>query len=250
MKWIALVLLVLNLSYCTWQTLGINHAKAEDRASLWRPAGDQLLLWEEWGGDEVLQEAGSASPPEAEPEPPPVATAAVAAPDVVDPEPAADEPQPQACYTLGPFYLVHDVSRVAEVFETRGVTTRQRAAAERKQGGFWVFIPPRPTLRNAREVLRQLQGNGIHDPLIITEGRRANAISVGVYSSQVNAEERHDAILQLGYTAEIEPLQHTQPVYWLDVELRTQSEIPRGLWRIVADDFPNLTQKNIECDQT
>ena len=247
MKWIVLVLLVLNLSYCAWQTLGINHANAEDRASLWRPVGDRLLLWEEWEGDVASQETGSASPPEAEPEPPPAVTAA-AAPDVVDPEPAADEPRPQACYTLGPFYLVHDVSRVAAVFETHSVTTQQRAAAERKQGGFWVFIPPRPTLRDARAVLRQLQGSGIRDPLIIAEGRRGNAISVGVYSSEVKAGERRDAILQLGYTAEIEPLQHTQPVYWLDVELWTRSEIPRDLWQTVADDFPNLTQKNIECD--
>lgn len=246
MKWIVLVLMMLNLSYCAWQSLGINHANAEDRALLWRPAGDQLLLWEEWDGDVASQETGPASSSEAESEPPPAETVA-AVPAVVHPEPAADAPPPQACYTLGPFYLVHDVTRVAAVFEARGVTTQQRAAAERKQGGFWVFIPPRPTLRDARAVLRQLQGSGIQDPLIIAEGRRGNAISVGVYSSEVKAEERRDAILQLGYTAEIEPLQHTQPVYWLDVELWTRSEIPGDLWRTVADDFPNLTQESRAC---
>lgn len=229
-----MVLLTMNVTYFAWLTLGIGTANAQ-HAQLRQPSGPPLLLWTEWERDSALQAQ------EQKPQATSVAAAKTAA------APTANRGTPKACYTLGPFYLVHDVSRAATDFETRGATTQQRAAAERKQGGYWVFIPPLPSLQNARNTLRELKTNNVDDLLIIAEGRKENAISVGVFSSQVKAEQRRNEIARFGFTANIEPLQHTQPLYWLDIELWKQTTLPDDLWRKMASDFPNLSQQRRAC---
>ncbi|MBI3772006.1 MAG: hypothetical protein HY272_04845 [Gammaproteobacteria bacterium] len=169
-------------------------------------------------------------------------------PVVTPPPPPPVRSKPKACYAVGPFYLVGDVGRAAAVFEKEGVSAQQRAAAERKQAGFWVYIPPRPTLQEAREVLRTLKEKDIYDALIIAEGEKQNSISVGVYHVEPQAKQRQDEIKVLGYKAVVEPLYRTQPQYWLDLELKDAREIPVKPWNKVREDFPGISQSARKCD--
>lgn len=167
------------------------------------------------------------------------------------PAPAVD-PVPsrlRACYSIGPFLLVNDVSSTAKIFDgVDGVATQQRATAERSQVGYWVYVPPLDTLQAARAVLRDLQNREIRDVLVISEGAKANAISAGVYNVEGQAQERRDAISALGYKAEIDPLYRTQAQYWLDVELMKSQAIPAKLWQKVVKNFPNITRTERPCE--
>lgn len=155
----------------------------------------------------------------------------------------------KACYSIGPFLSVSDVSNTANIFEgAEGMATQQRAAAERTQAGYWVYIPPLDAMNSARAVLRDLQNRGIREVLIISEGEKANAISAGVYNTEGQAQERRDSIRVFGYKTEIEMLYRTQAQYWLDVELIKLSTIPATLWQKVVKKSPNITKTERRCE--
>jgi hypothetical protein len=277
-RWIAIFLLTLNLGYLAWNLLTPEQPQGPLLAESEPFYGARLTLLSERAISlpaeaQVNGGVNNGSLPLQVDTAPSVATTHAAEPEKVAeapqakaPEPVAKteskpeiktalppppppvRPKPKACYAVGPFYLVSDVGRAAAVFEKGGVSAQQRAAAERKQAGFWVYIPPRPTLQEAREVLRTLKDKDIYDALIIAEGEKQNSISVGVYPVESQAKQRQDEIKTLGYKAVVEPLYRTQPQYWLDLELKDAHEIPAGPWSKVREDFPGISQSARKCD--
>ena len=233
MRLVVLLLLFLNVAFFAWQ---FQFAGQENSIEMRQPpsVGAPMLLWDEWKSQQeklsnrsvekqtiVLQKT---SPPR-----------------------LGLQPIAKACFTVGPFSIVSDVSLAASLFEGDEITTQQRAAASRRRAGFWVYIPPQGSLQAAREVLRYLQSNNVEDALIIAEGSKENSISVGVYANSDKAELRQKAISELGYIVEIEPLYRTQPQYWLDLELWKETIIPPRIWANMVRKFPSITAEKRNC---
>ena len=249
MKGVAIVLLLLNIAYAGWQYSGVGKppqpvsAEPEEKALLLR-AEKQIIDAQQ--AEEKARIAAEKAKQKA---------ARVAKAKPVPTKPLSNQSgsavkrvMPQACYTIGPFFIVSDVARVAKQIESNGIITQQRAAAERKRVGLWVYIPPAETLQDAREILRQLQEKDIHDALIISEGAKANAISAGVYRVSGRAEARKAEINVIGYNAVVEPLYRTQPQYWLDLELFRQTWIPKKTWQTLSKEFPGIGQQKSACE--
>lgn len=287
MKWVVGSLLLLNLGYFSWQqfSVGEEHARTQ---GLPPGAKQQLLMVSEHRpeAEPVSQQAvKKVSPPQAKedvvskpvaqaeptpevtpepvkiaavtpmPQPKPVAKPVVAekpAPkSVAVPRPVPEvktRVAPKACFSIGPFLLVSDVSKAAKSYNQPGMATQQRAASEKKEAGFWVFVPPQASLSVARAVLRDLQDRKVSEVLIISEGEKANAISAGVYYSHQQALKRQEEIASLGYMAQVEQLYRTQPQYWLDLELMSSTQIPNALWQKTAQGFPNISQSARRCE--
>ena len=238
MRWIVITLFVINAAYFVWQQQFVATQISATPAT----TDKQLRLASEV--QEIATPVAEA-PPVAEPP----ASTETKTEQKTPPVTETQRPQPLACYSIGPFMLVNDVSNTARIFEgTEAIATQQRATAERNQIGFWVYVPPLESLQAARTVLRDLQNRDVHEVLIISEGVKANAISAGVYNVEAQAQERRDSIRALGYKAEIDPLYRTQPQYWLDVELTKSKTIPAKLWQKVSKNFPNITQTPRSCE--
>lgn len=152
-----------------------------------------------------------------------------------------------ACYSVGPFLLISDIKNVSQLFRRSAIITRERSEALRKQIGYWLYITPMASPQLAREALRQMQESDVSDAMIISEGSKANAISVGVYKTRNLARERQNLLAQLGYEAKVEPLFRTQPQYWLDLELMDLTQLPDRLWQEATADYPKIKQLRRKC---
>ena len=238
MRWIVITLVVINVAYFAWQQQ-FAAAPVPEIAKPFVATDEQLRLASEFSED---------AEPAADVEEPLLSDEVVVEQTLSTTE-VVPHPPAIACYSVGPFSLVNDISSTAKIFEgDNTIATQQRAAAERNQIGYWVYIPPQESLQAARMVLRDLQDKEVRDALIIAEGTKANAISAGIYNVEENAQERRDSIIALGYQAELEPLYRTQPQYWLDVELMESQAIPAKLWQKVSRRFPNITQTPRPCE--
>jgi hypothetical protein len=240
MRWIVITLILINVAYFVWQQQFVSTPVAEISAPA--AATDKQLR--------LASEINEVTAPVAV-EPSVDAPLMSAGINTEQHAPVTNEQRtpPLACYSIGPFLLVNDVSNTANIFEgVEAIATQQRATAERNQIGYWVYVPPLESLQAARTVLRDLQEKEIREVLIISEGVKANAISAGVYNVEAQAQERRDSIRVLGYQAEIDPLYRTQPQYWLDVDLMKAQTIPSKLWQKVSRNFPNITQTQRACE--
>ncbi len=251
MKWIVIALVVINAAYFVWQQQFM--ATSEVAVSSTAATDKALRLAAEVDENPATTAPGSAQPQEPPADNAPQQKQASAPPSEKTAEPPAPveivPPSIRACYSVGPFLQVHDVSNTAKIFEAAdGIATQQRAATERSQAGYWVYVPPFDTLPAARAVLRDLQNRELRDVLVISEGAKANAISAGVYNVEAQAQERRDSIRAYGYRAEIDTLFRTQPQYWLDVELMNTQTIPEGLWQKAAKKFPSIKRVEQACE--
>ena len=93
-----------------------------------------------------------------------------------------------------------------------------------------------------------MKDNGVDDALIISEGSKANAISLGVYKTEELGQERKKSLAGLGYQSNVEPLFRTQPQYWLDLELMKSTQVPQKLWSEVMAGYPNIKQLRRKCE--
>ncbi len=251
MRWIVITLVVINAAYFIWQQQFMATPKVAISSS---PAMDKALRLAADVGKNPAPDV-SVVPEPAQPQEPPFNNAqqqvSTPPPTKTDepPAPKIAPPSIRACYSVGPFLQVNDVSNSAKIFAAaEGIATQQRAAAERTQAGYWVYVPPFDTLSAARAVLRDLQNREVRDVLVISEGAKANAISAGVYNAEAQAQERRDAIRAYGYRVEIDALFRTQPQYWLDVELMNTQTIPAELWQKVIKKFPDIKRTEQPCE--
>jgi len=90
--------------------------------------------------------------------------------------------------------------------------------AERRVTGYWVYLPPFPDREAAREAVRRLAEGGVHDVQVLG-GRRANAVSLGLFRNRALAERRRAQAAALGYEPVIEPRVRQAADRWW-VELR------------------------------
>jgi len=162
------------------------------------------------------------------------------------PKPA---PQPKstalACYSVGPLLLSSDVKSVSQLFRQADIPVQERPEIIRKQVGYWVYVPPLPSAQQARDALSKIKEV---DAQIITEGTKANAISVGVYKTEALGAEQRKILAKLGFKARLEPLFRTQPQYWLDLELMTETQMPDTLWGEISAGYPRIKQLRRKCD--
>ena len=208
MRWIVISLLLFNIMFLLWNWLGYSHSKgveamnvsaAVERAEM--PGAKVLLLRErvapdtQFGGNVVpVVEAASISTSN------PNAAAAESV-DVQVSGAKADQPVP-VCLLLGP----HPEPPAAKVLIDRlaALQIQGKYAAIEVAGepDYWVYLQPEPTKELAAVKLRELQEKKI-DSFIIPQGEIANGISLGVFDKQENADKRQQAIVELGYSAQV-----------------------------------------------
>jgi len=74
----------------------------------------------------------------------------------------------------------------------------------REVTGYWVYLPPFPDREAAREAVRRLAEAGVRDVQVLG-GRRANAVSLGLFRNRALAERRRQQAAALGYEPVVEP---------------------------------------------
>ncbi|HKV97822.1 MAG TPA: SPOR domain-containing protein [Gammaproteobacteria bacterium] len=130
--------------------------------------------------------------------------------------PAAADVSAQSCMSYGPF----PSAAAAEAGSTRlragGANVAQRLVPGKVRQGYWVYLPPFGSRREAEAAAKLLQQRGVKDLYVVTDEANRNAISLGVYSDRYGALAHQKQIRALGYRALVTERFRDAPRYWLD----------------------------------
>lgn len=151
------------------------------------------------------------------------------------------------CFSLGPFHTVEERVRLRS--QLRGIVTAisERQTQAMVEKGYWVFLPPYASLLEANRALLSLRALGLEDIAIIhDEGEWKNAISLGYFMRQGNANRRRQQLQERGYEVQVRVSRHPEPRYWLDYE-----QAPGvSLLEVDLQDFPNdFTKRALPCPE-
>lgn len=124
---------------------------------------------------------------------------------------------PQVCFHIGPF-LDADLAARAETELNRLQLIFSRRTEENKTiSGYLVYLPPLASKAAAERKRRQLTRLGFKDHAVMQEEGLRNAISLGRYSVEANADSRVKKLAAKGVRAKVQTLYGTQARYWLDI---------------------------------
>ncbi|HET7125904.1 MAG TPA: SPOR domain-containing protein [Lysobacter sp.] len=197
------LLIVLNLGVAAWWAL---------RPSP-RVAADTTLA-----GIPKLQLASERkSPLPAIPTVAPATPATTTAPASV--EIAKQDAAPQ-CFRFGPFADMPSADAAAAKLRgsVRKSTTRTTSSGGK---GWTVWLPPFADMTTAQAKALEIAGAGIKDYYVVAEGAQANAIMLGRYGSEDNAQRRIVELQAKGIQARVLPPQDAVSQAWVDVEAAT-----------------------------
>jgi len=118
-----------------------------------------------------------------------------------EPEPrpaAAAAPQPAGCLEWGGFALA-EAPRAEQALEPLALGSRLSQRRSEETAGWWVYIPPQSTRQAAQKKAAELKLLGVEEYFIVQdEGRSRWAVSLGVFSSELAARGRLEALRAKG----------------------------------------------------
>lgn len=215
MRMFLIGLLALNLIYFFWQSSG-QKEEASDKSALTRGVQNIPLLVRL---NEVNNPPSQTSPVPMEanlPDEPEMLSVPTAMPG-------------RYCYTLGPFTNIAKMETIKHQLAASGISGDVRENKERKQRGYWVYLPSYSSRDEALAISRELAANGLKDYFIINDDKHKHAISLGLFSKKQGSQRRKKEIEEMGFEPKIEVRYREQAVYWLDYETVEQNNSVIGI---------------------
>ncbi len=165
------------------------------------------------------------------------------------PTQAAAEIVPPLCLSLGPFGNRPDLGNLGKELGDLGGKIAIRQVSNKVETGYWVIIPPRPSVAAANEMVETLRAAGISDVMRFPKGELANAISVGVFSVKPQAEQHRKNLAAKGFHVEILPRFADKPQFWIDAVLSGGRQAQHDWRRTLTHRFPGKGLSARSCEE-
>jgi len=171
--------------------------------------------------------------------------AAPASTPPVAPASATSTPPPaETCATLGAFTTSVDMHAAMQALTPHVARIQYREEQVSHSHGFWVYLPATTTREAALDEAHKLAAKGINDYYVVTAGDSQNTISLGLFDSESNAQNRMAKLQQQGFAAKVRQRVDTEPAYWVDYAVPAGEAFKWQAWMPGRND---LAAKPIDC---
>lgn len=150
------------------------------------------------------------------------------------------------CTMVGPFGDLSSADRFVarlKVLDVRAFVQNMELPAGT---GYWVHLPSFGSQQDAKRVLAQLHSEGV-DSHIITRGRLANGISLGVFSREEEALLRVSELASLGWQPEIVKIDRPHREVWVMFAEGEEQKIARNTWSEWLDNKKSFEERQNYC---
>ena len=219
MRWVFLLLLVLNLFYYVWH---------QQQAPLRVREVEPMALYH--GGQKKLQLLDAADRAKVRGEP------------VQSPVREVDE----TCLFLGGFQQEEAAQQVAQRLIALDIQADVRPVNAAAGLDYWVYLAPLASRQASLRQLKELQARRI-DSYIITQGDLANGISLGIFPRSDSAESVMQRLRDAGYEPLLRELPRAQRSFWVRIAPQSRRLADDALPRLVSD-FKELQHQIMPCE--
>lgn len=220
MRWLFLLLVVLNLFYYVWhQQQAPLRAKEVASLALYEGGRQDIRLLSESSGVQARREV----------------------------VPAAPEAVEAVCLYLGGFEQ-EDAARVIEQ-RLLSLDIQSGVQSVSAAGGtdYWVYLSPLASRQASLRQLKELQARKI-DSYIITQGDLANGISLGIFPRTDSAESVMQRLREAGYEPRLRELSRAQRSFWVRIAPESRRLADETLLQQLAQDFVGLQHQLMPCE--
>ena len=260
MKWLFLLLLVVNMAIFAW---GYQQEQIQPPTlEAGRDVGSMRLISEVSEEEkaesetELEQEEKKEPQPEAE-EAEKIASAskdqepekATATDQVEQSEPSKPDPETiSKCGVIGPIKDRQVAKEIVEDLGNAELEARLERKIDKEQIGFWVVIPPVEDGSQAQAKIDELTQVGLKDIWHFRGGGMKNAISLGMFAKKENAENFSKEVLAKGFETEMRPRYINKTRYLVKFVVSKPKNVAENMWRDVKEKYSKLPFKKQSCE--
>ena len=140
------------------------------------------------------------------------------------------------CASYGPFLSADAAAQALARLKTAGVSASQRELPGKAKLGYWVYLPPFGSRKEAEGATALLKRKGVSDIYVVADEANRNAISLGLFNQREFALQRERQIRKLGFRAHMAERFREEPRYWLDAK-GPESALPSAdVFKDLSDD--------------
>lgn len=216
MRWLFLLLVLLNLGYYLWQQQQPSVVLKEEMSSISYPSGSSIRLLSE--ATEPLQPLNKS-------------TSLI---------------QTSGCLLLGGFKDSQEQAALQQKLAALNIKARALLITSPYGVDYWVYLPPLASKEAALRQIKALEAQSI-EGFLIADGDLLDGISLGIFAQKEEADARLEQVNQAGYSAALRTLSRTQPVFWLRLDSEAQAQLSATLLQSLAAEFAGLQQQPLAC---
>ncbi len=152
------------------------------------------------------------------------------------------------CYRLGPLPDTTQAQRIEQALSGIPLSFTRREETTHTVTGFRVYLPPFPSKEDAERKRRELTRLGFKDHALLQEEGFHNAISLGQFSVEANAQNRLKQLVQKGVQqAKVQPLEQTRAVYWIELAPTDPTPDLRARFKAMLDGVSGAEVQQKPC---
>lgn len=262
MKWLFLLLLIVNIAVFAW---GYQHEQIpKPVVEAGGDLGNMRLI------SELAEKNTAESETEPEPEPeqegeaesqPVTETEEKVASVEAKSEKTASEDVPEQsakpqtgavavrkCGVIGPLKDRQEAKDIVEDLNQTELEAKLERKIEKEQIGFWVVIPPVEDGSQAQAKIDELAKVGVEDIWHFRGGGMKNAISLGMFAKKENAEKLSQEVLAKGFETEMRPRYINRTSYLVRFAISKPKNVAENIWSEVEKKYSKLPFKKQSCE--
>lgn len=150
------------------------------------------------------------------------------------------------CTFVGPF---EDEGSAGELVERLAAMEVQGSVApvDIPAGpGYWVYLEPLGSKREALRALAELQAQRI-DSYIIPKGELANGISLGMFSKEHLAKARLAEMHELGIDAKVDIIERSHHEIWVSIPASSAEQLGDQVWQRLLEGVKTAERRQNFC---
>jgi hypothetical protein len=125
----------------------------------------------------------------------------------------------RSCVTIGPFWNRAEADTASLEYGNEGMRAVVRVGKAEKFIGHSVQVANVESREAGREMVRQLEQQGLENPFIVGNDEIGFAIALGIFTDAANAEKVELQARSAGFDVEITPMLRDRDAFWVDIAL-------------------------------
>lgn len=159
----------------------------------------------------------------------------------------AESEEASACLYLGSFEREAQAREMEQRLLSLDIKVQVRSVDAAAGVEFWVYLEPLASRQASLRQLRELQARNV-DSYIITQGDLANGISLGIFPRKDSAEVVMQRLHDAGYEPKIRELPRAHRSFWVQVAPESRRLADEVLLGRLAGDFAGLQHQLMPCE--
>lgn len=161
--------------------------------------------------------------------------------------PIVQAPEDDTCLYLGSFEQRSEAEVVEQRLISLDISSQVRSVDDQAGVDYWVYIPPLASRSASLRQLKELQARNI-DSYLISQGDLENGISLGIFPRKDSAQSVIQRLEDVGYESSLRELPRAHRSYWVRIAPESRRLADDSLLEKLAFDFNGLKHQLMPCE--